>query len=90
MGVPFFHLLPAYLVEPPVFSVIGIVQQDGLEIVQGMGVPGFRRISPVEFFKEIPEFPRLVFRQQSKDPVRRLFLPFPSLSSFSLASWMFA
>ena len=68
-GIAFFHLLPVHLMGPPVFAVIGIVQQDGLEVVQGVGVPGFRRISPVEFLKKGPEFPGLILGQQAENPV---------------------
>ena len=76
-GISLFPLLPADLVEPPVLSVIGIVQQDGLEIVHGMGIPGFRGVPLFKFFEQPPELPGLVLRQQAKDPLRRLFLPFP-------------
>ena len=60
---------------PPVAALIGVVQQQGLEVIHGPGEAGLRRLAGLELLEQAPQLRLLILRQQTEDPLRRLFLP---------------
>ena len=59
----------------PVASAVGIVQEQRLKIVHGVGVPGFRRSSLLKLVEKRSQLHFLIFRQNREYPLLCRVLP---------------